>query len=235
MGQVVDPYTFANGPGNTADGTQVNARINAILGQVNGNLDDTNLAPTTSARLGLSQSGSPRRGQSVTTGTDNLTSATYALLGAPDKVAGIVVPSGGILSVSYRALVTMTAGNNITIAAALFLGSSQVKNLWNNSAPSISNPGYNDQYVDATYTYGSATVAAVYATHPVVGMAVAGLDGAGHAPGASDLTSGQQIGPFFEMRVNPGTYDVSIRWLISAGGSGTVSDRALIVKAEQFT
>ena len=39
----VDPYTFANGPGNVADGVQVNERFDPLYEALDGALDDDNL------------------------------------------------------------------------------------------------------------------------------------------------------------------------------------------------
>lgn len=44
MPTITDPYTFANGIGQTASGTQVNERFNPIYNLVNGLLDAANLA-----------------------------------------------------------------------------------------------------------------------------------------------------------------------------------------------
>lgn len=44
MANVVLPFTFTDGPGNTASGAQVSQDFAAILAQVNGNLDAANMA-----------------------------------------------------------------------------------------------------------------------------------------------------------------------------------------------
>lgn len=44
MGVISRLYTFVNGAGNKIDATQVNAELNQILGVLNGNVDNANLA-----------------------------------------------------------------------------------------------------------------------------------------------------------------------------------------------
>lgn len=43
MGLITDPHTFADGPGNTASGVQVNERFNGLYALVNGLLDAANV------------------------------------------------------------------------------------------------------------------------------------------------------------------------------------------------
>lgn len=51
MAHIIDPYNFTNGE--AADAEQVDARFAAVLGQVNGNLDETNIkdAAVTNVKL----------------------------------------------------------------------------------------------------------------------------------------------------------------------------------------
>lgn len=218
--------------------SKVISDLQAIVAQINGNIDQSNLAAALAATLGVNTA-SAKRGASIITATDTIGSTSPALLGNPDRVSQLVVPTNGIIWVSYRAIFTYSAGPATTITATLYLGNNAAKNMWGGGAPSIRNPYAQPGYPGATLamsaSYASATVQAVCSTHPISGLAESGADGAGNPPQSSDLVNGQGVGPFYPIRVQPGTYDVSVRWACTNGTTVTVSDRALFAKVEQFS
>lgn len=57
MGLIVDPYTFANGPGNVADAEQVNERFERLYALVNGELDDANIEPKSLTEASIADEG----------------------------------------------------------------------------------------------------------------------------------------------------------------------------------
>lgn len=106
MAEVVLPHVFVDGPGNVASGEQVMDQLLAILAQVNGNLDATNLASGVIGGSEIASTLKPSSGAAA--GTEALralgTSAGQALPGNHASVTNSRAPTGaagGVLAGTY--------------------------------------------------------------------------------------------------------------------------------------
>lgn len=222
---LVSLTTITNGT--LADATTVMGNYNAIVAQVNGLLDGTNLAPAFQAFLGTNDGTNVRTGSSIIATSEVRTNVAYGVLTTPDQISNIVLPNGGIIEVFYQATwqeSVLSAG-----AAAIFLGSNQAQ---------------------------VATALAPVAANAVIGGAApardvplstnaTGLSGqqAGASGYTGDVATGQFLaagnsggipvgGPAYVF-AGAGTYTVSIQFK-STSGSVTVKNRRLYVKAIGF-
>lgn len=244
MPDVSPDYTFTNGT--TADAAQVQDVIDEIVAAVN-DLDADNIGASLATLLGLTAGGVTRRGKSLIAAAESRTDVAFGLLGTPDRVSGIVVPSDGFLEIDYQALWKSSVAD--AGQAAIFIGANQLKM-----------QGY-----QGIGTRGPQVVAAAMGTgganlYVPLFSCIAGLAGGvqGGADYADDVTTGQAVGYFasaltpaqvafgatpaqvaFEapvggccrVEVAAGTYDVSVQFK-STSGSVTVKNRRLHVRVE---
>lgn len=211
--------------GTTADAVQVMANLNEIVAAVN-DLDEANLSSALATLLGVSQSGSPRRGKCIVPAAEFTGSAAYTLLPTPDRVSGIVLPTDGLLLIGYKALWKSQAGSG-TCKAAVFLGANQLKLGAAAAAPSVQEA-----------TLPGNGIAYTHLTTSPTGL----VTGAPAATDASDVTTGQILGAqqtmggLMAVFAAAGTYDVSVQF-IGNGAVGdlvTVKNRKLWVQAVGF-
>src|SRR4051812_30696281 len=85
-------------PNSTEAADIVNA-FNAIQTLINGNIDEQNFTTALLQRAGLNGSGTTGRGKSIIASTDTRSNVAYGLLTNPDQVAGVVLPTDGLLIV----------------------------------------------------------------------------------------------------------------------------------------
>lgn len=187
------------------------------------------LAAVVAAYVGVSQTGTVRRGKSVIATEEARTNVAYGKLTTPDQVSSVVLPTDGLICVAYHAMFK----NSVTTAgrAAIFLGANQVKTADNGTAaPVVAEENGGNSAVD---TY-----------RPLYSGAGGGSGGTGLSLASSataytgDVTTGQLLGevgaasaptpgPVYIFAA-AGTYDVSIQFR-STSGSVTVKERKLWV------
>lgn len=80
---------------------------------------------TVAAKLGLSQTGDVRRGKSIIATEESRTNTSYGLLATPDRVQSVVLPTDGLLRVTFSAL--WKEASLGAARAAIFVGGSQLK------------------------------------------------------------------------------------------------------------
>lgn len=177
--------------------------------------------------LGLSESGTTRRGKSIIATSQATGSATYTTLATPDLVT-VTLPTDGLLYITYHATWSQTVAS--AARAAIFLSATQLKGSdGNTGVPVVSEAGC------------SATANQDHALYTSGG----GLVGNDQTGGWSDVTTGQVIGQVLgvgggsapggqiEVFAAAGTYDVSVKFKASSG-TVTASNRKLWVKAEGY-
>jgi hypothetical protein len=178
------------------------------------------------ARLGYAGA---QGGKSIVTASQSITSAALALAPTPDRVQGIVIENDGdLLFVHFSAL--LKHGSSFAAAAAIVLTKS----------------GVDTELALATAAAAPTTAEAfesgsdpgqfrwVY-TDPATG-GLQTLTGAG-ATDPTAVTTGMTFpngGPVCIERLAAGTYDVSVRWSQSGGGTATIKDRRLAVWTREF-
>ena len=209
--------------------------------KVNGNIQTSNIADaqvtadkvgtTAAGQLGLSQTGTVRRGKCIIP-TDQTTAATsYAIgnLATPDRVQNVVVPTDGLLFIAYRAL--LKAPTSFTARAAIFIGANQLK------IPTAS--GGAPVVTEISQSGGSTPEYSLIGTHAV------GLTGfLGTTSDMTDVTTGQALytpnasgslgaSSVCVVDVAAGTYDISVQYLVTSG-TLNVKERKLWVWTQGF-
>lgn len=204
---------------------------------LNGGLDADNVSTATAQNLGLTTTAAApggavvRRGKSIIATSEAIAGTSYAALTTPDRVASIVVPTGGLLWVSYWAILTKTVGGaGETASIGLFLGGNQAKSRFGTAPASGASAG--NFGIDGLFSAGGVTTAAVAYTDNVdAGMGT--LLSTSGSP-VDDLTNGHPIGAFVPVVVTPGTYTVEFRFKKTAGTVCTVSNRRMYCRVEAF-
>jgi len=198
----------------------------------------TSLALSLNAFLGLSDS-STRRGKSIIGTQESTTSGSFTLLTTNDKVASIVLPADGLIFVAYQAMWEESVTGSAQ--AAIFLGANQLQAGY----PGVTNAG---QYA---FIGGSGMVnkfvplssrgdgLASNTNQNAFTTAYTGYATTGQSLTSSyipDSAGNQQLaagGPCC-IFANAGTYDVSVRYAATAGGTVTVKNRKLWVWTTGF-
>lgn len=131
-------------------------------------------------------------GKSIVAAEQETYSTSYELLGTPDRVSDIVLPTDGLIFVSYRARAMASFANSG--AAAIFLDSNQVEvpfiNVLVSQAAAINDAEYQWLFSNAnglSYTAASGAAPAL----PATGVILAG--------------------GILAIEADAGTYDVSVR------------------------
>jgi len=231
-------YPFTLTAGQPENVNQLNSNLEAIRTVLNGGVDGVNLSAAVQAAAGLNGA-STRRGKSIVATEESRTNTEHGLLTTPDRVAGIVLPTDGLIIVGYQA--AWKESVNSAARAAIFLKNSvgtdnQLKVYANpeNTEEAWTGGGAGDIYRflstwhaglfghTGTPAGGVTTGLALGAAFPGGGNVAYGLAGGTSsvaAPGA---------GGFCAIVANPGTYDVSVQYK-AASGSVTAKDRKLWV------
>lgn len=189
---------------------------------VDGTVTETELTASLLGKVGVSDAVNVRRGKSIITTAELVTSTTYAFATTPDRVSAVVLPTDGLMFVIYRA--TWKESVDDAARAAIFLGTDQLTR---------SGPGLPDKVCSGLLNQGSSGTPTQYSP---LGTPIFGFDGAAVVgpPYGGDVTTGQLVSGSangFDMAVimaAAGTYDVSVKFK-STSGNVTVKDRKLWV------
>lgn len=157
--------------------------------------------------------------KSIIASEQSTASGSYTLLGTPDRVQGIVLPTDGLLFIAYKALVNKGAGEGGN--AAIFIGGNQLKVATTESAPKVQAVSFPNGFGGWDYIV----------TTPV------GLQNKAFVAG-DDVTTGQVLGAGTDGGILPvymaaGTYDVEVRYRTS-GTSAIAKQRKLWVWSKAF-
>ncbi len=237
-----DPYDFTNGA--TADAEQVDARFAPLYAALNHALDTDNLLASFLDLLGVSSGATVRRGKSVVAGAETRSNAAYGLLGTPDRVSNVVVPTDGLVLVSFDAIWSSSA---VAARAALHIAGNQVKVCDGlGAAPSPQAAISHEAAItwDTQLTTCAAGLIGCYASSAYAGVSTGQIRGA--VPYASSPTGAQMevggtkvnlgptsggsmpLGGWMLVDIPAGTYDFDVRFKC-ASGTVTVKNRKLQV------
>lgn len=224
MGTLSYPFTLVAGQPENVN--QLNSNLAAVATVLNGSVDATNLASgavdvaelatTLAAFLGVTQSGTVRRGKSIIATEEARTNVAYGTLTTPDQVSNVVLPTAGLLCVAFQGMWKESV--NGAARAAVFLSANQLKYSGVSTAPAVVETA-NNANANIYESLGSYTL---------------GLQGNGVATDyTGDVTTGQivgaaTVGGFMTIQAAAGTYDVSIQFKASSG-SVTAKNRSLWV------
>lgn len=233
-----DPYTFTDGPGNTASGEQVNERFDPLYAALNGGLEGDNFSTALAEQLGVSSGATVRSGKSIIDAEGTRTNAAYgALTNGPDAVT-VEVPTGGRLFIGFEALWKESVSGSAR--AAIFIGANQLK------IPYGTNVDLQAARVDglSAGNYRRVTAAGPGLVSQALGVAAAASVGTGQVVGhwgawgmelGTTYVSGGTAEPITPglciVRVDPGTYSVSVQWKASGGATVSAKERKLWVEA----
>lgn len=176
----------------------------------------------------MNQGGQTVKGVSIIATSQTVSSATYATLGTPDQVAGIVMPTNGLIQVWFQAAWQQSVVG--AARAAIFVGTNQLQ--------VVAQPS---PVLAETSLAGAATNTNV----PLASTQSFGLTSGNADNGAytGDVTTGQILGtgaagtaagsgPCYIFAA-AGSYTVSVQFKASSG-SVTASNRKLWVQALSF-
>jgi hypothetical protein len=183
--------------------------------------DISNVAGTVTFQ-GLSGTGV--RGATNISTSQSTSSTTYTTLATPDQVAGIVLPTNGLIAVWYYA--DWQESILGAARAAIFIGANQVK-IPTQGAPAVQEPGIG---AGATSTNVPLTTFS------------GGLQSSGTSGGSTGVTTGELLalnpnagaGGAAYVFAAAGTYTVSVQFKASSG-SVTAANRRLWVQALSFS
>ena len=210
--------------------------------------------PTVAEKLGLSQTGLVHSGKSIIAAAETRANAAYGLLGTPDRVQNVVLPTDGVIQVIYHATWKETGADTGSARAAIFVGANQLKVGRKDSAPVTqaaagwSNGAYRPL---TTFTYGlisedGGTDSSDVTTGQVLGAFIQFPYGTGktsHEIAGTVLTDTVGAiqptiplgGPVYIFAA-AGTYDISVQFKTIDGASSTLTakDRKLFVRARTY-
>lgn len=193
----------------------------------------------------MNQAGQTVKGAVSIANSQSTSSSTYTTLSSPDQVAGIVLPTSGLIQVRYWATWQESVAG--AARAAIFVGANQLKSVGvvsaglTGSQPQAAATNASTAAVNAPLTsfpYGLLSVSGEngnYGGDVTTGQAVA-LPGGGYEwDGAVISTSGQfqPAGGPCDIWAVAGTYTVSVQFKASSG-SVTAANRQLWVQALSF-
>jgi hypothetical protein len=207
------------------------ADFDAITDVVNGHLDSTNMEPSFLAGLGPSVAA-----KSIIVPSEFRTNTAYGLMTTPDEVAGVVLPTNGLIIIRYQAVWAESVSG--AARAAIFIGSNQLE--VQQSVSGGHGPG-----LSAAATNGATANIALPLSSCALGLA--GVFSTGGF--SADAATGQAVGAAAQPQVDidgtvltgaiggfgnceifatAGTYTVSVQFKASSGNV-TVGNRKLWV------
>lgn len=221
-----DPYVFVNGT--PADGVQVNARYAPLYAALNGALDTDNLLDVINERLGLTKGAIKRRGKSIIPTPESRTNAAYGTMPTPDQVAGIVLPTDGLIYVAYQA--TWQESVNATAQASIFVGANQLQiAMTNGVAPTINQAALGVGAAAVDKPLASSSGGLVSSNGLAQASVYSGDATTGQIVGVNSTASATfPIGGPVAIFATAGTYTISVQFRVSSG-SVTVKNRKLWV------
>lgn len=190
----------------------VEANDKAIRDVVNGGLDNDNLSGAAGiTRANLAALAKPLRwyAPSIIDTEQSRTNTAMGLLETPDEVEEVVLPSGGLIWIMFRA--RMKSSKEGKGRCSLFLNSTEIRNPHNEAGIS--------KGTDGTDKYDI-----VYADQNEMKLSTGSGGGEPAPAGTGNLLGGNGLLVF----ADPGTYDVSARFNASEG-SVTAKERRLYV------
>lgn len=225
--------------GNVENISDVTNCLDKLLTGVNA-IDKEQLTDTHAQLLGMNNGTNIGRGSSIISTTESRTNAAYSTLTTPDQVASVVLPSGGLMAISYHAIWQETVST--AARAAIFLGSNQLKVQQPTTAAPVAQAAYtgsgNTSKDTPLFTYSGGLVSATTQLTGTTSNVTTGQVLGGGAPGSAGMnidiggtTSQIGAGPFggpVYVFADPGTYTVSVQFKASSG-TVTVHDRRLYV------
>jgi hypothetical protein len=172
------------------------------------------------------------RGKIITATSQAMPVDTLGSLGTPDKITGVVLPTGGMIVVSYYARwqATLSASGNHVGVALTVNGQVQGAPTGTMAAmehlSTVGGSPAGQTIAGEALSWGSVSGAAIQLTQPAAGTSLSG----------SVPSAGLRLGGFACIDLAAGTYDVEVKWrrLSAAASAGTVQDRRLRVIAMGF-
>lgn len=176
-------------------------------------------------QVGVTGGGVTRSGKSIIATSEARANAAYGTLTTPDQVAGIVLPTDGLIMVMYRAIWQESVDG--AARAAIFVGANQLQ---------VAGTNGGGPAAQETACGGNA------ATDAYMHTFAGGLENqaAGASAYTGDVATGQAVGRnntgsggFCYIEAAAGTYTISVQFKASSG-SVTVKNRKLWVRAVTF-
>lgn len=214
MSKVILPNRNQTGPNEWAD---VEGNDNAIVEVVNGDLDNDNLSGDAGiTRANLDAGAKPTRWYEpvIIAATQTRTNSSFGLLGTPDEVPDVVVPEGGLIVVRYLALIRESNGSG-EMHAALFLNSTQLRTGTNTG----------DEVNTSQASPWQAMATSGRTDTESGGLTIVGSNGSEETPAIGILGATEIFAP-------AGTYDVSVKYRSTGGGTAAVKMRRLYVEVK---
>src|SRR5687768_6755972 len=100
MADISRLYDFM--PGTLIKSSEVDAEFNQLIARIN-DLEPDSLQNAVAEKLGLSQTGTVRRGKSIIAAEESTSSTSYTTLTQPDRVQNVELPTDGLIAVAYNA------------------------------------------------------------------------------------------------------------------------------------
>lgn len=209
--------------GATASMTDISGPFTDIKSWADAKFSAADLTTALLQSLGLTSGGQVGRGKSIIATTESRTNVAYGTLTTPDQVAGIVLPTDGIIAVAFQA--TWQESVNGAARAAIFIGANQLK--------VANSDGTVPVVQEAFHASGSTAIDKPLGTY-VGGLRTNTTNSTAYA---GDVTTGQLIGTTNSTTVDAGTpvifaaagtYTVSVQ-VKATSGSVTMKNRRLWV------
>lgn len=225
------PVSTVGSPGKS--GRTYYATDTGELFRDNGTGWDTVLTSTQAARLGLNTDGVVRRGKSIIAAAEPRGNVAFGLLGTPDRVQNVVLPTDGLIRIAYQAMWKESVAG--AASAAIFIGGNRLK-----ARQLITNAFVGDSqgaqigianFYNPLFSFsgglrsvnGGAVLSGDHPDDVTTGQIVGGQDSAGVSWSAGQVT----------VFAAAGTYDVSVQFLASSG-TVTAKNRKLWVETIGF-
>lgn len=214
------PHPFQDDVDQPASGEQVIENLEALRKVLDPNEPGGGVALdnlSSSLITALSAAGAGGRGKAITATEESRTNTVPGILTTPDQVSGLVVPSGALLLVRYRAQIKSSVNNAGTVG--LYLNGTLVAPQNALGVPmAVATSGTNTYWLAATSNVNS------------LGPTTKKLDLLNLAP---DASLPNEVGDVVAFDLPAGTYTVSARYSATSG-SITAKNRGLWAWVEAF-
>jgi hypothetical protein len=205
------------GQPNATEDPKTLTALTAIQTGINGQLDELNLTTGLQQRLGLNSGSQVGRGKIVTATSQALPVDTLGSMPTPDKITGLVLPTDGMIVVSYYARWTAllsASGNHVGVAIDI---NGQTQGAANGTMAVL----------EALSSVGGSPAGQNIAGE-VQGLSITN-GAAGSTLSGSVPSAGLRLGSLLAFDLPAGTYNVEAKWrrLSAATSSGSAQDRHL--------